>query len=244
MKNNLNADGISVNWIAFVIYLMLMTLLCSLGFWQLDRAEQKRQFLLQQQQGMLAAPVNLNQHDSEQAIQRYQSVQLTGHYDDEHSFLIDNQIVEGHPGYFVLTPFMLQAQSGAVLVNRGWLPLTESRQTLPDVSIKQPVTKIHGRINEFPKVGIQLQGAEIPTETWPAIVQVIDSRLLADKLGYPLSDFQIELDTDQPAGYLRRWMIAATIPPEKHQAYAVQWFGLALTLTVLFIWISFKKYRE
>jgi phosphoserine aminotransferase len=52
------------------------------------------------------------------------------------------------------------------------------------------------------------------------------------------------LDDDQTAGFVRHWHTQATIPPEKHQAYAVQWFGLAVTLTGLFIWISTRKRRE
>jgi surfeit locus 1 family protein len=34
------------------------------------------------------------------------------------------------------------------------------------------------------------------------------------------------------------------MPPEKHIAYAVQWFALALTLTLLILWISCKKYKD
>ena len=194
MKNAQFARVMGFNWIVFAVYLLLMALLSSLGFWQLDRAEQKRWFLQQQQQGMQAAPVNLNQAESAKQIQRYQSVQVKGHYDAAHSFLVDNQIVGGRPGYFVMTPFILDQQASAVLVNRGWLPLSQNRQSLPDVEIEvnQPSLEIRGRINDFPQVGIQLKGAEIPTETWPSVVQVLDNQILAAKLGYPLYPFQVE----------------------------------------------------
>jgi surfeit locus 1 family protein len=42
-------------------------------------------------------------------------------------------------------------------------------------------------------------------------------------------------------GYWREWRKNTVIPPEKHIAYAVQWFGLAITLTILFIWFGTKR---
>ena len=64
---------------------------------------------------------------------------------------------------------------------------------------------------------------------------------MTEKLGYPLLDFQIELDANAVHGFRREWKIQTTISPEKHLGYAVQWFGLALALTGLFIWISSQK---
>jgi len=227
------------------IYLLLVVLLCSLGFWQLSRAEQKRQLLRQQQAVSNADGLDLNRRpvaDIESV--RYKKVEATGHYDDAHQFLIDNQIMDGKPGFFVLTPFLLDTEKRAVLVNRGWLALGMDRSMLPDVSINTKVLRIAGRINHFPAVGIKIKGAEIPSNGWPAIVQVIDSHVLAAKLAYELYDFQIELDAEAGEGYRREWKTGATIPPEKHLAYAVQWFGLALTLTILFIWISGRERSE
>jgi surfeit locus 1 family protein len=44
-----------------------------------------------------------------------------------------------------------------------------------------------------------------------------------------------------PNGYVRHWNISTLISPEKHLAYALQWFGLALVLTVMFIKMALKK---
>ena len=42
------------------------------------------------------------------------------------------------------------------------------------------------------------------------------------------------LDAGEPEGYLRQWQ-APGFPPLRHIGYAVQWFGLALTLFVIYI---------
>jgi len=230
---------------ALGLYLLLLALLCSLGFWQLSRAEQKKLFLQKQQAATEAVELDLNQQPvTDVDAVRYQKALVTGHYDQAHQFLVDNQIVDGKPGYFVLTPFLLDQTHKAVLVNRGWLPLGQDRKVLPNIGFDQPVQQVNGRLNHFPPVGIKLKGAEIPSDGWPAVVQVVDSTVLAGRLGYGLYDYQIELDAAAPQGYRREWKINTLITPEKHLGYAVQWFGLALTLTGLFFWMSSRKSSE
>lgn len=225
-----------------LVYLCLLPVLIALGMWQLDRSEQKRAFLKAQEQAATTETLHLSatiENNPEKL--RYRNVEVAGRYDVAHQFLIDNQISDGKAGYFVLTPFILVGETKAVLVNRGWIPLNQDRSVLPDLQIKTTEAIISGRINNFPSVGIKLAGAEIPTEGWPSIVQVVDSNVLAKKLGYPLFQFQIELAKELPDGYKREWHTSTIMQPEQHTAYAFQWFALALTLTILFIWYSFKK---
>lgn len=223
-------------------FLCLLPLLLSLGLWQLNRAAEKRNFLQQQAQNQVAETSRLlvtTEDDAE--VLRYKKLEVTGHYDVQHQFLVDNQISNGKVGYFVLTPFILANENKGVLVNRGWIAANPDRTKLPDVFMTSEPTVINGRANNFPSVGIKIASAEIPTNTSPAVVQVVDSEVIAKKLGYPLFSFQLELDKKLPNGFKREWHTSTIMPPEQHTAYAVQWFALAFTLTVLFIVYSFKK---
>ena len=117
----------------------MLPLLIALGIWQLGRSEEKRIFLEQQEQGLASSEIiqlSTAIEDNVDAL-RYKKVQAAGHYDQAHQFLIDNQISAGKAGYFVLTPFVLQGEAKAVLVNRGWVPLNQDRSVLPDVQIKK-----------------------------------------------------------------------------------------------------------
>jgi len=225
-----------------LVYLCVLPALIALGMWQLDRSAQKRAFLKAQEQAIATETLHLTAaiENNTEAL-RYRNVEVSGHYDVAHQFLIDNQISDGKAGYFVLTPFILTGETKAVLVNRGWIPLNQNRSILPDLQINKTEAVITGRINNFPSVGIKLAGAEIPSESWPSIVQVVDSNVLAKKLGYPLFQFQVELAKELPDGFKREWHTTTIMQPEQHTAYAIQWFALALTLTILFIWYSFKK---
>lgn len=225
-----------------LVFVCVLPLLLSLGMWQLRRADEKRAFLQQQAQGQVADISRLSVVTQDNAERlRYKKLEVAGHYDAQHQFLIDNQISEGKVGYFVVTPFILQGENKAILVNRGWLAANPDRRELPDVSISAEPAVIQGRANTFPSVGIKIAGAEIPTDTSPAVVQVVDSEVLAQKSGYPLFSFQLELDKELPQGFKRDWHTSTIMLPEQHTAYAVQWFALAFTLTVIFIVYSFKK---
>lgn len=228
-----------------IVYLCLLPLLLTLGVWQLNRAEEKRALLKLQAQRQTSKVLELSASQPENLeSSRYKPVRAIGHYDGNHQFLLDNQVNKGKPGYFVLTPFKLKENSKAVLVNRGWIPLGKSRTDLPDIRVEPDETTVSGRINRFPQVGLKLAGAEMPAKGWPAVVQVIDINVLSTQLGYPLFDFQIELDKTSAYGFTREWQTSAVMTPEKHTAYAVQWFLLALTLTVLFVKYGFNKENE
>jgi surfeit locus 1 family protein len=228
-----------------IAYLCLLPILLSLGVWQLNRAEEKRVLisLKEQQQSTETLVLSATLLDTAEAL-LYKPIQAIGHYDTNHQYLLDNQVSNGRAGYFVLTPFLLKNENKAVLVNRGWLPLGKSRADLPDVSVATKEITITGRINRFPSVGLKLAGAELPTDSWPALVQVVDTQVLTKQLGYPLWSFQIELDKEAANGFKREWQEPTSMTPEKHIAYAVQWFLLALTLTVLFIKYGFKKQHD
>ncbi|KJV07924.1 SURF1 family protein [Methylocucumis oryzae] len=228
-------------WLA---YLILSFILLSLSHWQWRRADEKTVLLATEASAAQQAPVNITElinHGLDSI--RYRAVRLSGHYDTEHQFLLDNQIVNGKAGYFVLTPFIIKGLDKAVLVNRGWIPLTASRALLPDVKFQaKQYDSIEGRVNYFPSIGIELSDAAKPSEHWPALVQVVHSELLSAKLGYSLLPVQIELTSLQPNGYVRQWRMTTLLSPEQHIAYSLQWLGLALTLTVLFAWYSFKSH--
>jgi surfeit locus 1 family protein len=232
--------------VVFMIYLLLMTLLISLGNWQLKRAEQKRQQLHQRQAALQLPAININ--DIEQPrleVLENRRVNVRGRWDLKHQLLIDNQMHQGQVGYWVMTPLIITGRQQAVLVNRGWIAMNRDRRILPDVSsLPTGDVLVNGRVNHFPQVAYALEGADIPTDGWPAVVQLINPEILAKKLGYPLLDFQIEMEADEEHGLVRDWKISQKMPAEKHEAYAMQWFGLAVTLTILMLWMGFKKTDE
>lgn len=242
MKFNLGKRSFSFSWLQICIYIVLVCLLVSLGCWQLRRGTEKQALLIkQQQQAKIQIQFTAQTPDDAKTL-RYKKVTATGHFDIQRQFLLDNQIMDSKAGYFVLTPFILANSEIAILVNRGWIPAALDRKILPTINFKTPKeVTITGRLNTFPSVGIKLAGTEIPSAGFPSLVQVVDSSILAKTIGYSLFSFQLELDPEIANGYRREWQRNTLMSPEKHQAYAVQWFGLALTLSILFFVYASKK---
>ena len=89
----------------FALFLILPIFL-SLGFWQLNRAAEKK-ILLQQYEQRAQRPLQLSDIKGEGKNYQYFPVVLTGHFDNQHSFLLDNKIYQRQAGYQVLTPFIV-----------------------------------------------------------------------------------------------------------------------------------------
>jgi len=98
-----------------------LVLLISLGFWQLDRADEKRAI---EDQIFRANSGDVELIDSAEFLKdkEYYHVRLQGSYIGDKQFIYDNQIVDQISGYYVLTPFILKGDSKSVLINRGFIP--------------------------------------------------------------------------------------------------------------------------
>ncbi|TAK53779.1 MAG: SURF1 family protein [Gammaproteobacteria bacterium] len=211
-------------------------LFVALGCWQLDRAAEKR--ALAAAFATAAVPERLPTG----AIQlpRYRPVIVQGRYDSAHQFLLDNMTRAGRAGVEVLTPLVL-ADGRAVLVNRGWLPLGATRDALPEVEVPAGDREISGRIDHLPRPGIEL--AALLPAGWPKLVSFPRMEELESALGRELHPQLILLDPASPDGYARDWR-PASLGPERHLAYAVQWFALAATAVVIWIVLGLRRVHQ
>jgi surfeit locus 1 family protein len=225
--------------------LIILPLLLVLGFWQLDRSEQKR--LLQQSfiEKSEQSPIAITDISASDPDEYYRRIIATGHYDSERQILLDNQVQTGRPGFHVYTPFKIEGMNEAILVNRGWVPLGVTRQQLPNIAItREKTASISGRIAQPANPGLLLDTAVAEKPVWPLIVQHIDFSQLTKILGYHLLSAVVLLDADIRGGYTRVWQPHfGGFGPERHLGYAVQWFALALTLVILYL-VSNIKWRQ
>ena len=63
---------------------------------------------------------------------------------------------------------------------------------------------------------------------------------LAQELGYALLPVVLLLDPDQDQGFARDWT-PLQFGPERNVGYAVQWFGLAAALLVIYLVVNTRK---
>ncbi len=227
-----------------VVTLLLLVLLLGLGFWQLDRAEQKRRLVTQFQGGVSADPIQVDAKLQAAPDLEYQPATVRGRLDPVHQFLLDNRIHQGVVGYEVLTPLLLPEDDVVLLVNRGWVPRGMHREQLPDVSLKEEWVQLRGQLKSPPQKVFTLGEGEDRHLGWPKVLQQIRLELQAEQLGKSLLPMLLLLDPDQDQGYVRQWEPVLGFGPERNVGYALQWFSLALALLVIFLLVNSKRIHD
>jgi surfeit locus 1 family protein len=228
--------------------LVLLPVLVGLGEWQLERAAWKQGLVdahaarigepAQPLRSVLASSVSGTDLD-------YRQVTAQGVYDLDHQLLLDNQIYQGRAGYQVLTPLRLDGvESGDdwVLVNRGWVPLGESRSQLPAVT--GPAERITLRAMIKLPPGKAFGPEAVESSGWPQVIQQLEIGPIGKQIGHPLLPMVLLLDKEDPGGFVRDWKPVYGITPDKHRAYAAQWFTLALVLLIIYIGVNTHRHSE
>ena len=214
--------------------------LVSLGFWQLDRADEKR--------GIEASIKKANNGRVELVVEEsslknkeYFEVRLQGKYLSDKQFIYDNQIVNQISGYYVLTPYALEGQSKAILINRGFIPWNGRRDKLADIGIGQDAREIKVQISK-PIKRMELKPSETGIQ-FPVLIQSIEIQDMADIARIDFSSVIGLLDPSTSDGFIRKWE-PYTGSIEKHIGYAIQWFLMALVLAIIGIRIAIKQRKK
>jgi surfeit locus 1 family protein len=97
---------------------------------------------------------------------------------------------------------------------------------------------VTGRIDQLPRAGINLAASD--GAGWPRRLSYPDLATVRRVYGEAVDPAIILLDASANDGYLRDWKPGG-LPPERHFGYAVQWYGLALALAVIYVVINLKR---
>ena len=219
------------NWRASVLAVVLLPLLLTLGNWQLERAEEKRQLqqLFDERQAREPAAI---EGLSPTADLRYQPVKLRGRFVNEKNLLLDNRIYQRRFGYEIITPFQLSSNGLWVLVNRGFLAGDISRRNLPSIDAITEELELIGEVH-VPH-GDMMTLAEDTASGWPRVIQVLAIEKIAKELGKELFPYTVRIKSPTQGSFEANWMVV-NLQPEKHTGYAVQWFAMSAALVMIIL---------
>lgn len=100
-----------------------LSILVSLGTWQLNRYQYKLSLeQLQHHSAKLPALTLTNLEQLSPKTHNYRQVTVRGTFLNSYTVLFKHRQHDGHPGYWIATPLVLEGTQQALLVNRGWLP--------------------------------------------------------------------------------------------------------------------------
>ncbi len=184
----------------------------ALGNWQSDRAAQKRA-----------------------AGAAGEQVSLRGEFDSKYTVYLDNKVHRGRPGYHIVQPFRL-AGGTHVLINRGWVAAGATRDRLPDVRTPAAEIALSGvRLQRFPQAYAPPGLATPQGKVW----QNVTREQFSAWSGFALEPYVIEQHSAADDGLVRDWPRAET-GADKNEAYALQWYALAVLSVVLFFVLNIR----
>ena len=110
-------------WWKTLLVIAGVTFLARLGFWQLDRLEQRRAFNATVAARWQEEPFDLVAEGlpDDLAELEYRRVEVDGEFDYDNQIVLKERPRDGAPGVILVTPLVMD-DGRAVLVARGWVP--------------------------------------------------------------------------------------------------------------------------
>ena len=231
------------SWFILLTTIIGISIFSSLGIWQLQRAEYKKQILLENERRKNSAPINLTLPIDDPTTLRYQRVSIQGHFISSKQFVLDNQMHQHRVGYNILTPFLLEASNTIVIIDRGWVPMGADRNNLPSVSIDEEPRSIIGTVYVPFGKPFHLGGLDDGQDSWPRLIQYLDFIVMGERLEQNILPLLVRMEPNQSGGYITEWPVFA-FTPNRHLGYAVQWFSLAITVFIIFLYFHMKTHNQ
>lgn len=224
----------SWNWLLTTMLVLAGTAVCiRLGFWQLDRLEQRRDFNAQVTDMRSAELVDLNKEiPKDIRTMEWRSVTVSGEYDFYNQVALRNQVHRGEYGFHLITP--LRFNGTAVFVDRGWIP-AESDSTPEDwrqYDLPGQIT-VTGQIRLGQgKPAIGGVADALPVDGNPLVVwNNLEVEKMSTQIDYPILMVYVQPAMD-PADVIPPipFQPEIELTEGSHFGYALQWFTFAAIL--------------
>jgi surfeit locus 1 family protein len=218
-----------------LISLPILVLSLTLGVWQLERREWKRDILDRMAANQAAAPISLDELLKGDPLRHeYGRVKVTGNFEHGKEFHLAARSLKNKVGLQVVTP--LKTDDGRiVLFDRGWIPSEK----------KDPSRRAEGQpAGRVELVGIvrrsQIKGRFVPDNApdknvWFQVDVPLMRQLAGASPDARLDRFFLDADAaPNPGGAPVGGQTRLDIPND-HMQYALTWFLIALALAGVYL---------
>lgn len=212
--------------ILFLAFAAVMAAVCvRLGFWQLDRRQQRKAMNARIAARMEAPPRPFETIDRDTAQSRFAMAVVTGTPDYANEFVLTHRGHNGSPGVDVMTPVRVAGRDTAILVNRGWVYSPDAAH-IELHRWTEPRGSFTGYVESFVSAPLDsVRDGKIKRASYEAI---------ARRLPYPVHPFFVVAlrDSAYDAGATSATpriirLDAPKLDGGPHLSYAFQWFGFA-----------------
>jgi surfeit locus 1 family protein len=219
--------------LAAILVLAAAAVCVRLGFWQLDRLEQRRAYNETLQTAMAQPPLTLDAAAyaaaaADPQVHAYRRVRAVGRYLPEPLMVLRGRSLGGRPGVNAVSALELP-DGGLVLVDRGWIPAPDGASAAPAIVRAEGPASVEGILQPM-GVG---EGAAAPAPVaaegdtlWS--FRALEAREMAARLGAPVLPLYVRLLPDgTEAAEPPLPVPLPELTEGNHLGYAVQWFSFA-----------------
>jgi len=212
---------------------LLCALFLTLGFWQLQRLEQKRAANALILARMQEPPLTLSGQTLDPDLANLRRATVSGTYDYSQEIILRNRTLNEIPGVHVLVPLRIAGSDAAVLVDRGWIPYemadpaqrAQFRDAVGKVEVSGILQQSQVRPGSIAPADPPLGPGRPRLDAWHRV----DIPRIQEQIPYPLLPLYLEED-QTPGAPVRRFPRAEpelALSEGGHLGYAVQWFAFA-----------------
>ncbi len=232
-------SGSGFKWLVAFSAVLLLPLLLYLGGWQLQRATEKESLLKAwHDDSILVTTLSQLQNLGDKSVLQ---ARLEGALVPEHWLLLDNRTRGGQAGYELLGLLQLPAGGPLVPVNLGWLKASSDRSQLPDLRFPELPDVFSGRVRRIQPAFVLAE--DVWPSGWPLRIQTLDVERLQSLVQQPVLPWVLEVTEPVNQQLTTDWPLAS-LKPERHRGYAVQWFAMATALCILLLWHWRNRLRK
>ena len=208
----------------------------ALGNWQLGRGQDKAALAQRIAVANRDAQIELSQTEARAEDVAWHRVEVRGRLEPKYAVLIDNRILHGVVGYQVVMPLRIAGGERHVLVNRGWVAATGSRDILPQIKTPPEEVLIAGLATVPSKRYLELSKQVAEGKVW----QNLTLERYRAAMPIALQPVVIQQESEIDDGLKREWS-APDLGIDKHYGYAFQWFAMAAAIVIIYLVCNVRK---
>lgn len=220
-----------------VAALAMVVLTVSLGRWQSERAEEKKQRQALLEARVREAPVRLTGQVKSADDLLFRRVRVEGRFVPDGQVFVDNRIHGGRAGFDVVTPLAIGRGGALVLVNRGWIARSAAYPAAPVVPVPAGDQVVEGLATLPPARFIELSGETVTGNVW----QNLSIARYAARAGREVLPVVVLASRGTPG------LVPVEEQPDagvaKHREYMLTWFSLAATVAALWVGLNLRRPR-
>lgn len=229
------AQNYSKNWLYHSIVCIFIIILCQLGNWQWHKFQIQQKldlFIVKHQENIDITKIQLQNLPITTTI----FGKLLAHK----SIILLQQMYKNTMGCHILTPFLLTKTKHIIFVDRGW-----QIQKLCETTAKQNISRnnilLHGQLNTY-NINRIANYFDRYVNHWPQKLLSINFVKLQKYFNQPILPFIFNLyKNDKYCLQCNSVNQKFNLKAAKYRGYAIQWWLMALSLTLLYLINIFKQ---